>query len=755
MERPKGTVNGDEELPPNPVIIRAKIFPPRPRPGVVRRGRLCDALDAFVASAERIALVVAPAGYGKTTLVSAWLEERERNAAWVTFDPSDDEPTVFWTYVLEALCERNPEVGPRSLRALRSGGRFDWKHLVPLALSELETVQEDLMLVLDDLQVITSADCLEGLGHFLERLPAHVRVILLSRTDPALPLARFQARGHMTELRMADLRFTPEEAAEMLNVREGLDLTEEDVALLHARTEGWPAAIYLAARAFRAASPASRSLFSLISKPDARLFDYVNSEVLGDLGTDTRRFLAQTSVVGSVTPALANALTGRTDSAAVLEELSQTNRLVAALDGRFDWYRYHPLLRDSLAAELRRRGEDIEALHLRAAEWFESEGLMFPAVDHALQARLPNSAADLIGRHRVELTRSGLAAPIQRWLDQLPDDVAAATPGLALLATGCLYALDVDSPAFARWERLAREGADAQGTFEGIHGDRAPLSLIPSIRIAVIGKHAEACVEAARTLMRDAEPGSIWFRFGGAQLAVALYLREGATTEVLAAANDSLDGANPNPYPIADIQGVSVLALHALDNGETGTARSLADEALQKVASANRETSPQSAMAHIALGRWLALEGRFDEAEATIRHALSLRQADPARIWYVHGLLALADVLSVAGDRPGAGSALADAKRLLPRLQDPGILPSMLDSLETRNQALDVPVTLSRAELRVLRVLAGSLSLRDVGHELYLSRDTVKTHTRSLYRKLGVHSREEAVAAARARGWLR
>jgi LuxR family maltose regulon positive regulatory protein len=160
-------------------------------------------------------------------------------------------------------------------------------------------------------------------------------------------------------------------------------------------------------------------------------------------------------------------------------------------------------------------------------------------------------------------------------------------------------------------------------------------------------------------------------------------------------------------------------------------------------------------MAHIALGRCLASEGNLHEAEAEIRHALSLRQADPARLWFIHGLVALAEVMSLCGDRAGAVTALSDATQLLPGLEDPGILPSMVAALENRHQDSDAPGTVTSAELRVLRVLAGSLSLRDVGHELYLSRDTVKTHTRSLYRKLGVHSREEAVAAARARGWLR
>ncbi|MBL8777599.1 MAG: hypothetical protein JNK12_16780 [Acidimicrobiales bacterium] len=412
-------------------LLETKLHVPRRRRNLVARARLRVPLDADAA----VTLVSAPAGFGKTTLVADWVGGLDAHVAWVSLDERDDEPTQFWTYVTTAL-------GPTGEGALAelSAAAVDLEAVLAVLVNDLSRTDHDVVLVLDDLHAVGRAEVHEGLAFLVDHLPERIHLVVTTRSDPPLPLARLRARGELVEVRAADLRFTPDEAGAYLNGPMGLALDPDDVAALEERTEGWAAALQLAALSMQGRGD-PHGFIADFAGDDRYVVDYLAGEVLERQPEDVHTFLLETSILTRLTGPLCDAVTGGgsgdRDGGATLDSLERANLFLIPLDDRRRWYRYHHLFADVLRARLLdEHPERVDELHRRAAAWWDEQGDPAEAIAHALAGHDPERAADLVERAAPGLHQTRGEATIAAWLDALPDEVIAERPVLTVDLVG-------------------------------------------------------------------------------------------------------------------------------------------------------------------------------------------------------------------------------------------------------------------------------------------------------------------------------
>ena len=381
-------------------LLETKFYVPRPRRGLVQRPRLSERLDRGTAS--KLTLVSAPAGFGKTTLLTEWLAAspavpgNERLAAWLSLDRADNDPASFWAYVIAALRTVASGVGESALALLHAPPPPPIETVLTVLLNDLAAIAADVVLVLDDYHVIDAPEVQDGMAFLLDHLPPGLHVVIASRADPALPLARLRARGELAEIRAAELRFTPDEAAAYLNEMMGLELTARDVAALEARTEGWIAALQLAALSMQGRDDVA-GFIAGFAGDDRYVVDYLAEEVLQRQTDRVQAFLLQTSILGRLSGPLCDAVTGHGGGKAMLEALDRGNLFLVSLDDRRRWYRYHHLFADVLQARLLdEQPGQMPELHRRASAWYEQNGEQSLAIGHALAAGDFGRAADLV-----------------------------------------------------------------------------------------------------------------------------------------------------------------------------------------------------------------------------------------------------------------------------------------------------------------------------------------------------------------------
>jgi len=418
-------------------LLETKLHVPRRRRGLVARPRLSDRLGREV---PPLVLVSAPAGFGKTTLLTEWLAAARTDGtlvAWLSLDQRDDDPTTFWTYLVSALRTAVPEIGAEALALLQSPESSTDAVLATL-LNELQAVPEELVLVLDDYHVIEAGDVHGGVAFLLDHLPSQIHLVIATRVDPPLPLARLRARGELVEVRAADLRFGPDEAATYLGDVMGLTLTTGQVAALEGRTEGWIAALQLAALSMQGRDDVA-SFIAGFAGDDRFVVDYLVEEVLQRQPEQARSFLLQTSVLSRLTGPLCDAVTGQDGGKAMLEALERGNLFVVPLDDRRRWYRYHHLFGDVLRARLLDEDPDlVRALNLRASDWHERNGDRSVAIDHALAGEDFERAAELVERAMPAMSQARQEATLRRWFEALPDELFGVRPVLAVGYVGAL-----------------------------------------------------------------------------------------------------------------------------------------------------------------------------------------------------------------------------------------------------------------------------------------------------------------------------
>jgi LuxR family maltose regulon positive regulatory protein len=378
-------------------LIRTKFHMPLPRRGIVARPRLDDILGR--ASEARLTVVSAPAGFGKTTLLASWLagpHAGEPAVAWLSLTEGDGDPTTFWPYVVGALQNAVPGIGDATLQLLESG-QLPIESVLATVVNELSVLPHDVHLVLDDYHLADGPGIQAGMTFLLEHLPQQAHLVLTTRADPALPLARLRARGELVEIRAADLRFTQDEAATYIKEAVGRDIDPSIIATLEQRTEGWIAALQLAALSIQGRDDVA-GFIEGFSGDDRYVVDYLVEEVLQRLPDRVRSFLLRTSVLDRLSAPLCEAVTGERGGRAMLESLDRANLFLVPLDDSRHWYRYHALFADVLHTFLLDEHRDeVPELHRRASEWHDQAGAPVPAVRHALASGDVDRVADLFG----------------------------------------------------------------------------------------------------------------------------------------------------------------------------------------------------------------------------------------------------------------------------------------------------------------------------------------------------------------------
>ncbi|TFB48154.1 LuxR C-terminal-related transcriptional regulator [Cryobacterium tagatosivorans] len=491
-------------------VLATKLFIPVLRPRAVPRPRLVERLREGLHSGRKLTLISAPAGFGKTTLLSEWIADARRRdpqvrVGWLSLDEGDNDPSRFLTYLVSALQRADPALGLEALAL--PGTSFD--PALTTLINDVAQSSSAIILVLDDFQLIEDESIRDAVVFLLDHLPSNLHLAIASRSDPLLPVARLRAGGELTELRAADLRFTPDEAAVFLGKMVDLDLSAADVAALDARTEGWIAGLQLAALSMRDRSDVSGFIEGFTGS-NRFVLDYLAEEVLQRQPDEVREFLLHTSVLNRLSGPLCDAVTGQAGSSEMLESLERDNLFVVPLDDRRRWYRYHHLFADVLRARLLRdRPDRVSELHVLASEWYERNDLPEDAVTHALAAADFGRAARVIEAAIPVVRKSRQDATLLRWLTLLPDEVIDRRPVLGVYcAWSSLVAGDVEAvePRLRVAERaLATTADDGTPTHDSAAGEELRMLpvMIAVYRAAVAqarGNVAEIRVHAERAL---------------------------------------------------------------------------------------------------------------------------------------------------------------------------------------------------------------------------------------------------------------
>ena len=723
--------------------IRSKLAPPRLRGPTVERPRLYALLDA---AAERaVTLVSCAPGYGKSVSVARWLATRRLAAAWVTADASDNDPLRLWSYIVAGIEQALPGVGAAARERLGAGDSTADPAIEVLA-GELEADGRPLVIVIDDLDRVTNPRRLATITHAARALPESVRLVLVTRSDPALPLPRWRANRQLAELRAADLALTRDEAAELLAAVERLELRPEQLETIVERTDGWPVAVHLAAlRLKRTGAPLDG--FTGRHRDMAR---YLATEIVADLDDELRSFLARTSVLPRLCAGLCDHVLEIANADELLERVAQENLFLVALDEEGVWFRYQALFAEYLRAPLDGAG----ALQLRAAEWFREHGLIEDAVDQYAAGGETRAIAELIETHHLELARSGRAATIERWIEHLPPESLTARPGVltaGMLAAGGRALPRDDALRMLSLADLAREADPPRWTpyheatrllLRSLYGDDDVGQAVEFARRALAVTRADAGqLEAVAMSL----------------LAFSLLLAGAPEADELARETIVHPLAAVSPYALAGALATRALAA-ALD-GRPRVAAMFAERAAREAELAGIESSIPVACANFAE----ALVALHRRAADRRRARVAARAHDPARdrVRRLHAWLtvALAEISAARGRFTVAERTLAEARELLAGCADPGRVTALADAADERLRALRDgaarPVEpLSKSEIAVLRLFDEDRSARAIGAELYLSLNTVKTHIRAIYRKLAVNSREDALARGEELGLL-
>lgn len=681
------------DSPPDPAagipLLETKLHLPGWRSSLLSRPRLIVRLRRGVEG--RLTLVSAPPGFGKTTLLAEWLAAAKANgrpAGWVSLDRGDDDPALFWTYVITALQRARPGVGAHALARLRSPQPPSIDEVLTTLLNEIDAVEDDITLVLDDFHVVEAEPIHAALTFLLDHLSPRLHLVIASRTDPPFPLARLRALGQLTELRAADLRFTPDEAAAFLKQVMGLSLSPVDVAVLEERSEGWIAGLQLAALSLRGREDV-HGFLAAFSGDNRYIADYLVEEVLHRQPAAVRRFLLQTSILERLSGPLCDAVTGGEGGSTLLETLERGNLFVVPLDDRRRWYRYHHLFADVLQAQAREEEPDrVCTLHRRASTWYERNGSPSDAVRHALAAGDQERAAGLIEMAWPDLERSGHFATWLGWVRELPDAMVRARPVLsmgfawALLNAGELEAGEARLRDVERWLDGAADPSGEPATPPAmVVVDEAQFRSLP-VALATartylaqsLGDVAGTVAHARRLLELVPESDHLARGPGAALLGLAFWA-SGELEMAVRTFSASMAGLQRAGDSLSAIGGSFVLGDMQMARGRLRVAAATYENALARAAKQPRPVFPGVEELRTGLGELHRERGDLEAAERNLRSAAQVREeaelpGNPCR-WYA----ARARVRGARGDLDGALALLEEAERLHLRSPIPDVRP--------------------------------------------------------------------------------
>jgi LuxR family maltose regulon positive regulatory protein len=692
--------------------------------------------------------VVAPAGYGKTTLLSRWAEDDARPFAWVALDGRDDDALVFMRYIAAAIHRVEP-IAPEALEALSGPGGSTWSTRVPRLGRALSGLARPLVLVLDDLHLVASPFCLDVLAALVDYLPTGSQIAVASREAPPLPVGRWRAQGRVQECGVADLRLDEREAG-LLLAAAGVELDERALSELTERTEGWPAGLYLAAMSFRAGAP-NLTGAERFAGDDRYVADYFRGELLSRLPTSEAEFLMRTSVLERMSGPLCDAVLQTTRSADTLETLARTNGFIVPLDRHGKWYRYHHLFAELLRNELERsRPDEVLTLNRRAMDWGIANDYTEAAVVYGHAAGETDTVAGLVCALALPLYYDGRMETLDEWLAWFGEDDLRRYPALAIFGAW-LRVLTGRLADAERWLALA-DGATSAIPLPD--GSDTIEPWVAALRAHMMPDGVARALADAELALNQLSAESDWRSTAHLARGVAhalLGATDRATRDITAAVDKGLaTGAVEEVYC-----GRALLALLAAKRGAWAEARRYAQAAQAAVGEAGLDAYGTSAMAYVATARVALHEARQDEARAALARAHRLRPLlDHGLPWItVHVGLELTRAHLALGEANAARTIFKETEQVLELRPQMGSLVEEAAELRDRVAASSGPsgawaMSLTGAELRLLPYLASHLSFPEIASRLFISRNTAKTEAVAIYRKFGVSSRSEAIERA-------
>jgi ATP/maltotriose-dependent transcriptional regulator MalT len=738
-------------------LMPTQFAAPRVRPHTLARTALVGKLNNATAPGQ-VTLLVAGAGWGKSTLLALWhaRDPRPDRCGWFSIDSTDNEPGRFWTGTLAAFATIDPGLSAGPSRLLAAAQRTVLDDLVPSLVTQLMGLQEPATLVIDDYHLIRNRKIQQSLRSFVEHLPPMLQLVISSRSRPGLPVARLRARGQLVDLGIDALRLSRDEAAELVREQNLTQLTEGEIDILFDRTEGWVAGLHLALLSMGAdANP--HELVADFGHADRGIGDYLRDEVLHRQPPEIQRFLQQTSILNSLTPSACDAVTGRTDSSAMLERIEAEQLFLVPLDNERSSYRYHHLFNDVLEADLHRSDPVLAAeSHHRAAEWHREDGDPVEAVRHALTTLDRTLATELIASYALATCFHGDVETALAWLHALGDYDCQDDVRLCLARAAVAFAGGRNAE-MNRWAGLAELAAGRPGV---------PAELVTSTRALIaLTKWSSAYSEGQITLSlrvakesnRHGEVPAPWRASAHTVLGWSLYrIGQFRPAQKTLSAASVLADADGDALNVMIANGI--LAIIAAANGLFHEVDRLAAQAERASANNALDKHFDNWGASFARGWWALSQQNTEQARTYFEGALERARRGPRKVEIAEILTALSMAEESLGDLASSSVHLVEAQNTLRTCVDPGYL---LSDPRNRRHHVQEPsaaepypgwINLTEAELLIARLVAEGLTNRAIASRLSLSQHTIDSHLKHTFTKLDIRSRVQLTRAVLANG---
>lgn len=727
------------------LMLEAKTTATAPRRSGASRRHL---IDSARRSGARVVSVVAPAGYGKSTLLAEWADSDDRPVAWASIDRLDDDPAALLTLLAAAVARVFPSA-TRLVGEMRGLGPASLGRSAPLLGAALAAASQSFVLMIDDLQEADSPACRDVLDVVVAGVPSGSQVVFASRHEPA-NLARRRAAGDLFEIGVQDLRLDTSGARAIFG-DVGVEITDEELAQVVRRCEGWPTALFLAATIISRGDTSGWS----ITGDDRFVADYLYEECLTAHPEAMRSFLRRTAILDQLSGPVCDHLLDDTGSSERLREIESLGLFLIPLDRRRGVFRYHALFREFLLGELERRdGPMVESLHRRAADWNERHGSPGQAIEHLLAIGDKDRSVHLVTQLALPTYQEGRVAVVGRWMSELGDEAIIGYPPLAVLAAWTAL-LTGDSSGAERWASIVEtcaydgEAADDQPTFES---GRAML-------------RAAMCAEGVERALSDAEFGAAseptWspWRDQALHLVGAVRLlvgdHDGARSAFIEASAQAERMGNADSIVLSEAE----LAAMDMDDNAWSDAERHVDAALHAIDAHRMEGYLTTGLALATGARAAVHRGQADDARRLLARGMRARAQTTHTMPYlaIKVRLQLARAFIPLGERTSAMHLIREMEEILGRRADLGLLGGQVAEFRRRvgtAQRLEGAAPLTPAELRLLPYLQTHLTVREIADRLFISRNTASSEVGSIYRKLGATTRSEAVARAIAIGFL-
>ena len=748
-------------------LLKTKLFPPSPRPNQVTRKAL---LEKF-APAQQIAciLVSAPAGFGKTTLVVDYACASGLPFAWLSLDEGDNDLLRFWRYIDAALAAIDSRIGEGLRPALYESQMPAIHQIVTGLINDIVGIEKELILVLDDYHVISNQAIHEGMTFLIDHLPPLMHLVIATRADPPLPISRLRARGQLVELRVADLRFTMDEASAFLNNSMNLDLTASDVEALETRTEGWIVGLQLAALSMQGHTD-KRGFIQAFTGSHHYVLEYLADEILQRQPESLQRFLLETSLLPRMCAPLCNAVTERADSADVLADLNRRNLFVIPLDDEHYWFRYHHLFAELLNGNLQRtRANDLSLLHRRASQWFQENNSVEEALHHAFAIPDYPYASRLVVDNWRRVYHQGRLNTAVQWLDSLPTDFVRQSPPLGVAYCWTLFVR-------GDYDRIETYLNEITQVFEQMVGAGQLPKEHPEYNIvlqqvvllrAVVARN-RGDVATAIEEIEQLLPTVAGFRQTLGQMVVdmgytACYSQMGynyVAANDLDQAADYLSRVSPHARGCGNLLALAHTTMEltriSLLLGRLEQAEKICRHELALAEQPAYADYPAFCLIHLGLADVLRAKKSWDEAEDHLAQGLETAQKSGHVLYLAQGYLIAARLHRAQGKASQVQDDLRHAEQIAGAIH----IRFLNDAVSQTRREMEIKSSpaqplikpLSERELDVLRLICAGKSNQEIADELFIALDTVKRHANNLYGKLSVRRRAQAIIEARRLG---